>query len=77
MKRWIYFVTFWPLTLVHAQHCRIAGQIFFADVVDRTIMIKTDSDDLVNFNYDSATSFLRTGRSGRAQPNTPGGTQQW
>jgi len=47
-------------TLAHAQDCRIAGQVFFADVVDHTIRIKTDSGDLVNFNYDNATSFLRS-----------------
>jgi len=63
MKRLLYLIAFWPTTLVHAQHCRIAGQIFFADVVDRTITVKTDSDDLVNFNYDNATSFLRSNSS--------------
>jgi hypothetical protein len=46
--------------LAQAQDCRIAGQVFFADVVDHTIRIKTDSGDLVNFNYDNATSFLRS-----------------
>ena len=59
MKRLLYLIAFWPATLVHAQHCRIAGQIFFADEVDRTITVRTDSDDLVNFSYDNATSFLR------------------
>jgi hypothetical protein len=66
MKRLLYLIAFWPATLVHAQHCRIAGQIFFADVVDRTIIIKTDSDDLVNFDYDNATSFrLRNSSANR------------
>jgi hypothetical protein len=59
MKPLLYLIAFWPTTLVHAQHCRIAGQIFFADVVDRTITIRTDSGDLVNFSYDNATNFLR------------------
>jgi hypothetical protein len=59
MKRLLYLIAFWPTTLVHAQNCRIVGQIFFADVVDRTITVRTDSDDLVNFSYDNATSFLR------------------
>jgi hypothetical protein len=56
-------IAFLPTTLVHAQHCRIAGQIFFADIVDRTITIRTDSDDLVNFSYDNATTFLRRNSS--------------
>jgi hypothetical protein len=59
MKPLLYLIAFWPTTLVHAQHCRIAGQIFFADIVDRTITIRTDSDDLVNFSYDNATNFQR------------------
>src|SRR5450755_2177945 len=63
MKRLLYLIAFWPGTLVHAQHCRIVGQIFFADVVDRTIAVKTDTDDLVNFNYNYATSFLRNNSS--------------
>jgi hypothetical protein len=63
MKRLLYLIAFWPATLVHAQHCRIAGQIFFADEVDRTITLRTDSDDLVNFSYDNATSFLRSNSS--------------
>src|SRR5207244_2239698 len=45
--------------LIRAQNCRIAGQVFFSDVVDHTITIKTDSGDLVNFNYDNAASFVQ------------------
>jgi len=45
--------------LVHAQSCQIAGQVFFSDVVDRTITIKTDAGDLVNFSYDDAASFVQ------------------
>lgn len=52
---------FWPTTLVHAQNCQIAGQVFFADVVDHTISVKTDSGDLVNFNYNDVTNFLVAG----------------
>ena len=52
---------FWLTTLVHAQNCRIAGQVFFADAIDRTISVKTDSGDLVNFNYNDATNFLIAG----------------
>jgi len=63
MRPLFYFVVFWPGILVHAQHCQIAGQIFFADAVDHSITLKTDSGDLVNFRYDSATSFL-VARSG-------------
>ena len=59
MKLLLYVVFISSTTLAHAQDCRIAGQVFFADVVDHTIRIKTDSGDLVNFNYDNATSFLR------------------
>ena len=46
--------------LVHAQDCRISGQVFYADVLDHAIKIKTDSGDLVNFNYDNTTSFVRS-----------------
>src|ERR1700676_3422052 len=62
MKLLFWCVVLWPTALVSAQHCRIAGQIFFTDVVVQTITLKTDSDDLVNFNYDRATSFLLAGR---------------
>src|SRR5258708_3532790 len=58
MKPLFYLVVF-SSALVHAQQCRIGGQVFFSDVVDHTVTIKTDSGDLVNFNYDSATIFLR------------------
>jgi hypothetical protein len=68
MKPLLYLIAFWPTTLVHAQHCRIAGQIFFADIVDRTITIRTDSDDLVNFSYDNATQFLRRNSSANRMP---------
>ena len=61
-------IAFWPTTLVHAQHCRIVGQIFFADVVDRTITVRTDSDDLVNFTYDNATNFLKRNSSAIRMP---------
>src|SRR5258708_2866591 len=61
MKRWFYFAAFWPATLVCAQECRIAGQVFFADTVDRSITVKTDSGDLIDFSYDGATRFLATG----------------
>ena len=46
--------------LVHAQDCRIVGQVFYADVLDHAIKIKVDSGDLVNFNYDNTTSFVRS-----------------
>jgi hypothetical protein len=68
MKRLLYLIAFCPTTLVHAQHCRIAGQIFFADEVDRTITLRTDSDDLVNFSYDNATKFLRRNSSANRIP---------
>jgi hypothetical protein len=58
MKHLLYMTMFWLTTLVHAQNCRIAGQVFFADAIDHTISVKTDSGDLVNFNYDDATKFL-------------------
>jgi hypothetical protein len=58
MKLSLYCVVLWPAAFVNAQHCRTAGQIFFADVVDQTITLRTDSDDLVNFNYDRATKFF-------------------
>jgi hypothetical protein len=61
MKLLFYSVVFSLTGLIQAQHCRIAGQIFFADVVDHTITLKTDSGDLVNFSYDGATSFLLAG----------------
>jgi hypothetical protein len=61
MRPLFYCVVFWSSILVHAQHCQIAGQVFFADAVDHTITLKTDSGDLVNFGYDSATSFLAAG----------------
>jgi hypothetical protein len=61
MKLLRYVAVLWLTTLVHAQHCRIAGQVFFADAVDHTISVKTDTGDLVNFNYNDATSFLIPG----------------
>jgi hypothetical protein len=63
MKFLLYVIIVSSTTLVDAQDCRIAGQVFFADVVDHAITIKTDSGDLVNFNYDSAASFLRSDAS--------------
>ena len=63
MRPSFYCVVFWSSILVHAQHCHIAGQVFFADAVDHTITLKTDSGDLVNFSYDGATSFLVAGSS--------------
>jgi hypothetical protein len=61
MKRFFCLVTMWSTALVHAQGCRIAGQVFFANGVNRTITLKTDSGDLVDFNYDGDTSFLHPG----------------
>ena len=61
MKPLSYIAVFWVTALVHAQDCRIAGQVFFADAIDHTISVKTDSGDLVNFNYDDATNFLLAG----------------
>ncbi len=61
MKLLFYVAVFWLTSLVHAQHCRIAGQVFFSDAIDDTISVKTDSGDLVNFNYDDTTSFLIAG----------------
>src|SRR3984957_2535709 len=66
MKLFFYFAVFWSASLVHAQNCRIAGQVSFIDAVDHTISVKTDSGDLVNFSYDGATSFVIAG-SGSAQ----------
>src|ERR1700680_1677631 len=66
MKLLFYIVAVWLTTLVDAQDCRSAGQVFFTDAIDRTISVKTDSGDLVNFNYDDATSF-RIARSGSQQ----------
>jgi hypothetical protein len=63
MKLLLYVALVSSTTLLHAQDCRIAGQVFFADVVDRAITINTGSGDLVNFNYDKATSFLRSDAS--------------
>jgi hypothetical protein len=60
MKILLYVVLISSSALLHAQNCRIAGQISFADIVDHTITIKTDSGDLVDFHYDNATSFLRS-----------------
>jgi hypothetical protein len=59
MKRSLYAVLISSAALLHAQDCRIVGQIFYADVLDHAIKIKTDSGELVNFNYDNATRFLR------------------
>jgi hypothetical protein len=61
MKLIFYCVVLGLTGLIHAQHCRIAGQIFFSDVVDHTITLKTDPGDLVNFSYDGATTFLLAG----------------
>jgi hypothetical protein len=61
MKRFFYLFTLWSTALVHAQSCRIAGQVFFANEVSRTITLKTDSGDLVDFNYEVDTSFLHPG----------------
>jgi hypothetical protein len=61
MKHFLYVVMLSSITLVHAQSCRIAGQVFFTNGVDRTITLKTDSGDLVAFNYHGDTSFLHPG----------------
>ena len=58
MKLLLYVILISSTALVHAQDCRVAGQLFYADVVNHAIKIKTDSGDLVSFNYDNATSFL-------------------
>jgi hypothetical protein len=68
MKLWFYVAVFLPASLVDAQHCRIAGQVFFTDAVDHTISVKTDAGDLVNFSYDDTTSFLIAGSG--SQQNT-------
>jgi hypothetical protein len=68
MKLLFYVTMFWLATLVHAQNCQIAGQVFFADAIDRTISVKTDSGDLVNFSYDGATSFLIAGSGANRIP---------
>jgi hypothetical protein len=60
MKLLLYVILISSTALVHAQDCRVAGQLFYADVVNHAIKIKTDSGDLVSFNYDNATSFLGT-----------------
>jgi hypothetical protein len=71
MRPLFYFAVLWPSILVKAQHCQIAGQVFFADAVDHTITLKTDSGDLVNFSYDAATRFLAAGSGSkpREDPN--------
>ena len=61
MRLLLILCTLWPVALVHAQRCGIAGQVFFADAVGHAITIKTDSGELVNFSYDSATKFLTGG----------------
>jgi hypothetical protein len=61
MKHLFSVAMFCIATLVHAQNCRIAGQVFFADAVDHTVSIKTDAGDLVNFSYDDTTNFLIAG----------------
>jgi hypothetical protein len=66
MKLLFYVTMFWLTTLVQAQHCKVAGQVFFADVFGHTISVKTDSGDLVDFSYDDATKFL-IGGSGSQQ----------
>ncbi len=74
MRFLFYFVVLLPATLVHAQHCRVAGQVFFADAAGHAITLKTDSGDLVNFSYDGATSFLAESgsqRDGSARRVTP------
>jgi hypothetical protein len=58
MKLLLYAILISPTALVDAQDCRVVGQLFYADLVNYAIKIKADSGDLVNFNYDSATSFL-------------------
>src|SRR5580700_4701810 len=68
MKLWIYFVAFWPPAVIQAQQCRIAGQVFFADTVDHTITLTTDSDDLVKFAYDGATHFVNAVDTHRMPP---------
>jgi hypothetical protein len=68
MKRLIYLAVFLHATLIYAQRCQIAGQVFFADVFDHAITLKTDSGDLVNLNYDEATSFLLAGRGSGMGP---------
>jgi hypothetical protein len=68
MKPLIYLIAFWFATLVHGQQCRIGGQVFFADAVDRTITVKTDSGDLVNFTYDHATRFVTAGSRAEGSP---------
>jgi hypothetical protein len=60
MKLLLYVALTSSTILAQAQDCRIAGQVLFANVVEHAITIKTDSGDLVNFNYDNATSFLRS-----------------
>jgi hypothetical protein len=61
MKHVFYGVAFWTAALAHAQQCGIVGQVFFADVVDHAITVKTDSGDLVKLSYDGATSFVLSG----------------
>jgi hypothetical protein len=68
MKYSIFFIAFWSTTFVYAQQCRVAGQVFFADTVDHAITLATDSDDLVHFSYDGATSFVHAGDAHRVPP---------
>ena len=69
MKPLLYVLFVSSTALVQAQDCRVTGQLFYADVVNHVIKIKTDSGDLVNFNYDKATSFMRN--DGDAVPVQP------
>jgi len=39
--------------------CQVSGQIFGTDIAAHTIMVKSDSGDLVNVSYDDATAFVR------------------
>jgi hypothetical protein len=70
MKLLFHVPMFWLATLVHAQNCRIAGQVFFADAVDHAISVKTDSGDLVNLNYDDSASFLIAGSESQQDART-------
>lgn len=48
------------------QPCRLVGQVFGADRVARSFILKLDNGDLTNVSYDDSTAFLRAGTSTQA-----------
>jgi len=61
MKPLFFLTVLCSVAFAQVPQCRIAGQVFFADVFDHRITVKTDPGDLVSFNYDATTHFVRAG----------------